>query len=154
MLQSIMFRLPMGKFGIWEMECVSSIQSVYHIRWMFQSIMIMIYVVQEIFDILCAMLTLCFPCTVGRSRARVHPWRRVSRSRMDSSLWCALLWISVPVQDNVPLCQWYEFQISARLTRVIYVYTLDCQTQLWPGGHRLRWGECDTQGVYKINFSY
>ena len=120
---------------------------------MFQSTMIMIYVVQEIFDILCAMWTLCFLCTVVCSRARVHPWRRVSRSRMDSSLWCTLLWISVPLQDNVPLCQWCKCQISARLTRVIYVYTLDCQTHLWPGGHRLRWGECDTQGVYKINFS-
>ena len=53
-----MFRLPLGKFGIWEMECVSSIWSVCHIQWMFQSIMIMIYMVQEMFDILCAMLTL------------------------------------------------------------------------------------------------
>ena len=95
----------------------------------------------------------CFRFTVGHGRARVHPWRRVSGSRTDSSLWCALLQISVPVSDCVPLCQWCEFKISARLTRVIYVYTLDCQTHLWPGGHRLRWGECDTQGVYNIIFS-
>ena len=97
MLQSIMFRPPQGKFGRWEMENVSSMWSVYHIQWMFQSIMIMIYMVQEMFDILCAMLTLCFLFTVGCGRARVHPWCRIRRSGMDSSLSCALLQIPVSV---------------------------------------------------------